>query len=140
MIEIRGHHLLCAVTFVGRGYSRRFERDYRRVIARMNDNEEMVIVGGPDAICASVKDCAGSHCHEERIVARDRAALAAISALTGRMLTVGSRIMPHDVFTARHRAAFRDGTIRAACADCRWSDLCDRIAADGFQTTLLDRR
>ncbi|MBO6640165.1 MAG: DUF1284 domain-containing protein [Roseitalea sp.] len=140
MIEIRGHHLLCAVTFTGRGYSRRFERDFRRVVARMNDNEEMVIVAGPDAICASVKDCAGSHCHEERIVARDRAALAEISALTGRVLDVGSRLMPHDLFNARHRKAFDDGTIRAACTDCQWADLCDRIAEDGFHAALLDTR
>lgn len=140
MIEVRGHHLLCAVTFTGRGYSRRFERDFRRVVARMNDNEEMVIVAGPDAICASVKDCADSHCHEERIVARDRAALAEISALTGRTLEIGSRLKPHDLFTARHRTAFADGTIRTACADCQWSDLCDIIAADGFRATLLDRR
>jgi hypothetical protein len=98
----------------------------------------MVIVGGPDAICASVKDCAGSHCHEERIAARDRAALAEISALTGRRLTVGSRLMPHDVFTALHRTAFRDGTIRSACAECQWKELCDQIADHGFRKTLLD--
>ncbi len=83
MIEIRGHHLLCALTFAGRGYSRQFERDFKAIVKRMRANEMMQIVDRPDEICCSVKDCDSSHCFEPRIDQRDKLALADISALTG---------------------------------------------------------
>ena len=33
---------------------------------------------------------------------------------------------------ARLRAAFASGQIRGACDGCEWTELCSRIAADGF--------
>lgn len=136
MIKIRGHHLLCVLTFAGRGYSRKFERDFKAIVRRMRKNEMMQIVDQPDEICRSVKDCEGSHCYEPRIDLRDQLALADISAVLRRNLKVGDEIAPADLLTAKVRAAFRRNEIRKGCFDCQWRDLCDQIAADGFQTTL----
>ncbi|TDQ62027.1 hypothetical protein ATL17_3131 [Maritalea mobilis] len=137
MIKIRGHHLLCALTFAGRGYSRQFERDFKAITKRMRANEMMQIVDRPDEICQSVQDCDGSHCYEPRIDQRDQLALADISALLGHELKVGDEIAPAELFTEKMRTAFRDNQIRRGCFDCQWRDFCDQIAADGFQNTLL---
>lgn len=137
MIKIRGHHLLCALTFAGRGYSREFERDFKAITQRMRANEMMLIVDQPDQICQSVKDCDGSHCFEPRIDRRDQLALSDISTLIGRELKVGDQIAPHDVFTNKMRSAFHRNQIRRGCFDCKWRSFCDQIAADGFQDTLL---
>ncbi|WP_027835622.1 DUF1284 domain-containing protein [Maritalea myrionectae] len=137
MIRIRGHHLLCALTFAGRGYSRQFERDFHAIIKRMRANEMMQIIDRPDEICQSVKDCDGSHCFEPRIDQRDALALADISELLGRELKVGDTLVPADIFTDDTRKAFRDNHIRRGCFDCQWRVFCDQIAADGFANTLL---
>lgn len=137
MIEIRGHHLLCALTFAGRGYSRQFERDFTAIIKRMRANEMLHLVAQPDEICHSVKDCEGSHCFEPRIDKRDALALADISALLGRELKSGDQIRPSELFTATMRDAFRQNQIRRGCFDCQWRDFCDQIAADGFRDTAL---
>ncbi|AVX02616.1 hypothetical protein MXMO3_00068 [Maritalea myrionectae] len=137
MIRIRGHHLLCALTFAGRGYSRQFERDFQAIAKRMRANEMMQIIDRPDEICQSVKDCDGSHCFEPRIDQRDALALADISELLGRELKVGDTLAPADIFTDDTRKAFRDNHIRRGCFDCQWRGFCDQIAADEFANTLL---
>ncbi len=137
MIEMRGHHLLCSLTFAGRGYSRAFERDFDKIIQRILRNELIRIVAGPDEICASVQACAGSHCHEKRITVRDELALQAISSMLDIELHIGSILWPADLFNDNYRRAFSRGEVRKACHDCQWSALCDGIADNDFLTTRL---
>ncbi|MEW7009158.1 MULTISPECIES: DUF1284 domain-containing protein [unclassified Lentilitoribacter] len=139
MIKLRGHHLLCSLTFAGRGYSRDFERDFKKVIQRIKQNEPIEIVSGPDEICASVKDCVGSHCFEDRIINRDSLALRDISALLGVKLEVGSKLIPNDLFHNQYRKAYQLQSVRSACFDCQWSEVCDAVVADGFNKTHLKR-
>lgn len=139
MIKMRGHHLLCTLTFMGRGYSRQFEKDFARIIARIKKGELIEIVSGPDMICASVKDCDDSHCYESRITNRDKLALDSISHLIDEPISTGSVIAPLEFFNENYRTAFTTGQIRNACFDCQWSELCSHIAGNDFKQTHLKK-
>lgn len=137
MIRLRAHHLLCSLTFTGRGYSRAFERDFKEVIERIRQDETIEIVSGPDEICVSVKECAGSHCYEDRIAERDRLALLDISVSLGITLDVGSVIKPRDLFHERFRHAYKEREVRSACFDCQWTDVCDTVVRNKFAKAQL---
>ncbi|MBB3773166.1 hypothetical protein FHS55_003797 [Angulomicrobium tetraedrale] len=130
-IRLRAHHLLCLLTYVGRGYTPAFVAHYERVVARLNAGEEAILVEGPDEICAPMLE-GGHHCLKPRIAARDAQALAALSALTGNELVAGAKVPLTTASVARLRAAFAAGTIRRACEACQWSPLCSDVAASGF--------
>lgn len=139
MIRLRGHHLLCSLTFTGRGYSDDFERDFKQVIARLKNNETIEIVSGPDDICASIQRCTDSHCHEAGVSNRDKKALEDVASHLGKPLKVGSIISPDQLFDEEYRSAFKQKHLRRACNDCQWSGMCDQIAEANFATSLLLR-
>lgn len=137
MINLRGHHLLCSATFAGQGYSRQFEQDFHAILKRMQAGEAVRIVNGPDDLCRSVKDLAGSHCHEARITERDALALQDISRLLGRQLTSGDVLDSRQLYTDALKTGFRNHTLRSACFNCQWSSLCDSIAQEDFEGSVL---
>lgn len=131
-VRLRAHHLLCVLTYVGRGYSAAFTANYDRVLGRLAAGEGIELVSGPDEVCGPLLGDPDAHCRLDRIRDRDEAAARAIAALLDRAIAPGDRIDVAPELVARLRAAFRDGTIRAACAGCEWSDLCTAVAAAGF--------
>lgn len=132
---MRGHHLLCVLTFEGAGYSQRFTRNLAAIVERLSAGEEILIVAGPDDICAPVVEDADSHCRLARVEERDALALEAASALIGRPLSPGDTFHLDTRTVRALRSSFAQGTIRAACEACDWSDLCSKIAARGFDST-----
>lgn len=137
MVRLRGHHLLCLLTFVGEGYTPAFTRNYRRTAARLSAGETIEIVDGPDDICAPMLALPDSHCGNDSVRHRDGLALAAVADLLGNPLEPGSPLILDGERLERLRAAFAKGSIRAACEDCEWSAFCTRVARDGFAGTLL---
>ena len=132
-LALRAHHLLCRLTYAGRGYSPDFVRNFDHITARLAAGAPITLVHGPDAICAPL--CCGpdgnnAHCHQESARARDAQATRElapwIGGLPGTGLTLDAALL------ARLRAAFASGQIRGACDGCEWTELCSRIAADGF--------
>ena len=132
-LALRAHHLLCMLTYAGRGYSPDFVRNFDHITASLAAGAPITLVHGPDAICAPL--CCGpdgnnAHCHQESARARDAQATRAlapwIGGLPGTGLTLDAALL------ARLRAAFASGQIRGACDGCEWTELCSRIAADGF--------
>jgi hypothetical protein len=149
-IQLRPHHLLCMLTFIGKGYSPAFVANLEQVVRRLATGTETIeIVAGPDDICAPLlRECGESgeadcHCHRPSVVERDRLATQAISALLDRSEVSDRSLAPGAHLTLTHadldqlRAAFAAGTIRAACTGCQWKPLCDDIAANQFADTLL---
>ena len=134
-IRLRPHHFLCMLTFVGEGYSPRFVVNYGRIIDRIRAGEQIVLVEGPDDICAPLLSTEGPHCHNDSVKLRDAQALADVAALTGRALATGVELVLDGALIARLQAGFAAGEIRKACGGCQWSGLCDQVAGNGFAGT-----
>lgn len=131
-IRLRPHHLLCMLTYVGKGYSPEFVANYEAIAARLSDGEEIELVDGPDDICAPLIDDASAHCHGASVIVRDAQALEAGARLLGSPLVAGARIAPTSGLMARLRRSFAKGDIRTACSGCEWAGLCDRVAEEGY--------
>ena len=136
-MRLRGHHLLCMLTFQGEGYSPAFTANFAAVLRRIGDGEDILIVSGPDDICAPLLGSEGCHCLGASISARDEAAGAALGALLERPLGPGTRLRLSAPMLAQMRQAFAAGTIRAACEGCEWARHCTAIAPGGFRRVRL---
>jgi hypothetical protein len=131
-VRLRAHHLLCMLTYVGKGYSPAFVENYEAIAARLSAGEDIVIVDGPDDICAPLLCGAQPHCLGESVTERDRNAAQAVATLLAMPVAAGTRLKPSASLLLRLRRAFAEGDIRAACAGCEWSGLCDTVAAEGY--------
>ena len=137
-MRLRGHHLLCLLTYKGLGYSPEFVAGMTATAARLVAGATAEIVEGPDDICEPL--CRADehpHCHEATVPERDRRALSLVSSLLGRPLNSGDRLAFDEGLRARLRSAYRGGAFEAACALCEWQPLCRDIAADGYGGTLF---
>lgn len=137
-VELRPHHLLCILTYAGKGYSADFTRNYDRIVERLNAGEAIEIVSGPDAICAPLM-CAEDdpHCLRASVNDRDRRASRDLSALLRRPVAPGESFVLDPITLVTLRRDFATGNIRRACAGCEWSDLCTAIARADFQGVQL---
>jgi uncharacterized protein len=138
-IRLRAHHLLCLLTYVGKGYSLAFTADYDAVAERLNRGEDILLVSGPDDICAPLLDEPEPHCLNESVIERDRLAASDVSDLLARSIQAGVRLDLDAAILARMRRAFSVGSVRRACDGCEWSELCSAIAAGGFPGTKVQR-
>ncbi len=136
-VRLRAHHLLCLLTYMGRGYTPAFTTNYDALAKRIRDGEGIRIVAGPDDICAPLLDDPQAHCRRQSAVRRDRAAAQAVTRLLSRPVETDQPFVMDAATVARLRAAFADGSIRAACVGCEWASLCSAIAADGYPQTRL---
>lgn len=136
-VRLRPHHLLCMLTFVGKGYSPAFVTNYRRLAGRLSAGETIEIVSGPDDICAPLLSDEAAHCFGVSVAGRDAAALEDIAGLLGREVEIGMAIAPDPALFKKLRDAFSAGVTRSACAGCEWSSLCDRIAGEDYSGALV---
>lgn len=138
-VALRAHHLLCMLTYVGKGYSAEFVCNFDGLASRLAVGEEVALVEGPDAICAPLCESEGAcaHCHGAGVWARDQRAAQALAPLLGVPVGVGSRLRLDVDLLARLRTAYASGDIRGACAGCAWADLCARIASTGYEGVRL---
>ncbi|WP_114395398.1 DUF1284 domain-containing protein [Oleisolibacter albus] len=132
-MRLRPHHLLCGLTWVGKGYSPAFTAGMDAIIRRLAAGETVEIVAGPDDICTPLlrEQGAVAHCHGASVTVRDRAAAADLEPLLG-SLAVGTRLHLSAADIDRLRVDFRAGSIRRACALCAWSPLCSGLAEAGY--------
>ncbi|MDX8524381.1 DUF1284 domain-containing protein [Mesorhizobium sp. MSK_1335] len=136
-VRLRAHHLLCMLTYVGKGYSPAFTGNYDRVVERLARGEDILIVSGPDDICAPLLDEPEPHCLGESAAGRDELAARDVADLLGRPHLAGARLELDASTVTRMRKAFSSGLTRKACPGCEWFELCGIIAADGFRGTRL---
>ncbi|MBZ9770801.1 MULTISPECIES: DUF1284 domain-containing protein [unclassified Mesorhizobium] len=136
-VKLRAHHLLCLLTYVGKGYSPAFTANYDKVVKRLGEREAVVIVAGPDDVCAPLLGEPEPHCLRESAAERDRMAARDVGALLGRPIQAGDRLVLDAHKLAGMRKAFSAGLTRQACSGCEWSGLCDTVAASGFSDTYL---
>ncbi|MBP1859595.1 DUF1284 domain-containing protein [Rhizobium herbae] len=136
-VRLRPHHLLCMLTFVGKGYTQAFTENYIRIAARLSEGEDILVVEGPDDVCGPMLGEPDRHCLDGSVTERDLKASQAVEALLGMSAGPGASICPDADFLGRMRGAFRAGSIREGCARCEWSPLCTGIAASNFDGVLV---
>lgn len=107
------------LTYVGKGYSPAFVENY---------DEDILLIDGPDDICAPLLCGGDCHCYEASVRRRDALALKAVGELLGTVLATPSPFTLDAERLAAMRSSFADGALRTACEHCEWSDLCTRIA------------
>ncbi|UJF17191.1 DUF1284 domain-containing protein [Vibrio sp. SS-MA-C1-2] len=140
MIKLRPHHLLCCLTFSGKGYTQAFIDNYYQIIGRLKKQEKVKIVASPDDICSPVCQDKSHHCFESRITARDQAVLEDFERYTDLHLKVDSIIEPNLLFNDEIQKFFKQDLIRTGCIDCQWKDLCDLEAENNFSSAVLNRK
>ena len=120
------------LTYSGRGYGPAFAANYDAIMDRLRDGEDILVVSGPDDVCAPLLCEKEPHCHNESVIVRDRQAADAIAPLLSRPIITGEKISLTPEILMRLRAAFAAGRIRQACEGCEWHPLCTSIAAEGY--------
>lgn len=130
-IRLRAHHLLCLLTYVGKGYSSAFTANYDGIVERLSQGEDILVVEGPDDICAPLLGEDDPHCLRASVMDRDERAAEDVAALLSRPI-LGERLGLDPAVLGAMRRAFQSGKTRQACSNCEWSGLCSSIADVGF--------
>jgi hypothetical protein len=130
-VRLRAHHLLCLLTYVGKGYTPAFTANYDAVVARLDAGEDVQLVEGPDDICAPMLADA-HHCLNASITDRDRQAADAVATLLDRPFAAGMTLALDSALVRLMRSAFAENSTRQACTGCEWSALCTGIAGGAF--------
>lgn len=136
-VRLRGHHLLCLLTYAGKGYSPAFTAGFTRIADRIAGGETVQIVDGPDDVCAPLLDDPQAHCMNASVTLRDVASARDVGDLLGRPIQTGDQLVLDREMISQMRAAFHQGKIRAACARCDWANLCSDIATAGYADTAI---
>jgi len=135
-VRLRAHHLLCILTYSGRGYSPAFEANFERIIEQINQGESIELVAGPDDVCQPQLASPDCHCFSDSVQERDRLALRDLSGTVGLAID-RQRIELTSQQVQQLRAGFAARTIRSACQGCEWFDLCSAVAEQDFQAANL---
>lgn len=136
-IRLRPHHLLCLLTYAGKGYSPAFTANYDVIAGRISRGEDILIVDGPDDICAPLLGDAEPHCRRGSVAERDRLAARDLGPLLPGPIRAGVRIRLEKETVKAMRGAFAEGRARSACPGCEWNSLCSSIAANDYHGTIL---
>jgi len=117
-IRLRGHHLLCLLSFSGDGYSPEFVERFRSLADSYREPGLVVrVLASPDDACAACPHLDAGGCAspmdgpEADVAALDAAVLDALGIAPGPHLA-------HDL----HRlvAALSEGTLHRLCRACSW--------------------
>lgn len=127
------------LTFIGEGYTPAFTENYRAIAVRLSAGEDILLVSGPDDICAPLLlEADAPHCLGASVLERDAESLSAVGHVIGSAVEPGSKLEPDAALLKMLRRKFASGDIRKACAGCEWESLCTRIAGAGYRGILVD--
>lgn len=136
-VRLRPHHLLCILTYIGKGYGQDFTANMTAVVRRIASGETIEVISGPDDICSPCHREKASHCHNARITRRDENAAQDISRYLGIVVGTGSKIDLNISMRMVLRQLFAAEKIRSACFECEWANFCGAIASSDFEGTVL---
>lgn len=126
-IQFRPHHFLCTFCFQGNGYSSKFIKNYKKIVARLNeecgDQTPIEVVSLRDSICAPCPHRKGDVCADElNTKLLDDAHTAALNVQPGDVLNWGEakkRILEKVTAQKFHEM----------CATCSWKSfgICETV-------------
>lgn len=115
--KIRAHHGMCLSFFQGKGYSGEFVENMSRMKAILAENPEIILMDGPDDICAACPNRQTETC-AEKASRYDREVLRRCGLSVGEWL-------PYREFSRKViETILRPGVRAEICGDCQWSSLC----------------
>lgn len=132
-VSIRAHHLLCMLTYLGKGYTPEFVSNYSHIVKRLNAGEPIKLIEGPDDICQPMLAEPDCHCFNDSVRDRDTQATADIGRCLGRSIATSEDLILTCDDLAALRSGFAAGTLRSACSGCEWQELCTGIAQNKFR-------
>jgi len=130
-VQLRAHHLLCALTFRGAGYGEDFIDRFNHSIACITAGADILLCTHADALCNSGQNC--GQCDTAIGEERDKNALKELRPFLG----VDNNLSMDAASLEQLREAFKAGKIRSACTGCAWFDLCTSVAQRNFRHTKL---
>ena len=118
-MDLRAHHLLCMRYFKGKGYSKGFVSNFRKVLKRLK-KERFVLVDYPDAICKACPHLIGERCakkpgSERKVKGKDDKFL--------RIMGLKSRKQIY-LIEAERLVSLKLERLRKTCKHCEWKDWC----------------
>lgn len=127
VVRLRGHHLLCLLGYRGMGYSKDYVENMTRVHKqfRREPETEIVLVNGPDDLCAKFPSSEPCHCEDDNIFTRDAAILQQLEVKVGQRLQWS--VLEQKI--ARHVVS---GDINRLCHSCSWRSygVCEQGVTD----------
>jgi hypothetical protein len=130
------------LTYIGKGYSEAFIENYTTIIDRINNGEnEILIVNGPDDICAprlcDTNDVT-CHCRDQKIEQDDLVALQDLKEIKELShIDFGQKIKVTQTLVSEMRDLFLSAKIRGVCQNCEWHTLCTEISHNGYKEVKL---
>lgn len=117
MIKLRGHHLICLQFFEGKGYSREFVENMRKIYERLKKGEKVKITEGKDDICSKCPNLKENKCFlEEKVEKKDKKVLKLFG------LSSEEEIYWDEVVKIFQSFSKKD--LINICKDCLWIDIC----------------
>ncbi|PYC48903.1 DUF1284 domain-containing protein [Litorivita pollutaquae] len=132
-IHLRAHHLLCILTYIGRGYTPAFTDNMTVIAGRISAGESIEIVEGPDEICAPRLAEANAHCFNDSVHNRDLQAAKDVGEVLQMPVHTGAKLSLDKDTLKRLRTAFAQDQVRSACHNCQWGELCTSISKNGYE-------
>ncbi|QSZ28238.1 DUF1284 domain-containing protein [Aceticella autotrophica] len=121
-MEIRGHHLLCMLGFIGLGYNEKFILNMDKIIKKLNNKHNMWIklVDNVDNICAACPNNINEECKIDSfpgsVKERDRAVLKVLG------IEVGEVVRYRDIVN-KISERMTEEKMMNICKDCEWFGL-----------------
>lgn len=139
-LTLRGHHLLCSISYSGAGYTPEFIANFDALCRRLTAGEPVRLTWAPDTICRPMLGRAECHCHRPHVRARDLLGFLSASLATRRLLWPGRTVRLTRTDVERLRGAFRIGWVRLGCLRCPWFGHCTITARAGYTDSRLHPR
>jgi hypothetical protein len=119
-VKLRPHHLLCAVSFEGHGYSGPFVENFSKIVKQLRSNDETIveIVGAIDDVCLPCPN------RIDNSLCKDQAKIQSLDQRHSNVL----HVIPGDTFTWKEakQKLIEKMTLEQfhkACDGCSWKPM-----------------
>lgn len=115
MIALRGHHVLCLLGYQGMGYSKEYIANMTQVHRRLRTypKTEIILISGPDDLCAKFPESQPYHCEDTNIHERDASILEQLQLSPG-------QVLPWEEIEERIKEFVLSTDIARLCSTCSW--------------------
>lgn len=124
MINLRPHHGLCIQHFVGKGYSETFIQEMAKVIAQLNQDEQVQVklTSSADVICKACPHNDNGVCRSgQKVIDYDKHCLSLCE------LNEGDVLYWKDYKDLIYKKIIC-GNLSPVCVDCGWFDICNSFS------------